>query len=522
MKLSLATRIFIGYAVVLATFGAVSIFSVAELHKTQQEIRLVSQGYLHLSQDISMIETFHKNQERDTARLVDEKNVEIRRAVIRLARVYFPRLMADRIAAARERARTTLPLALDREADFIRDLDQRFGDLTVRYKQYEQVSNRVFTRFEQNAPDWDLALGEMGELKQLEGSIGRDLRVLHQTIETRIRMRVDGAEQRERRTGITILALSVLAIVVGLLVTALSARALRPVRTLIEGVSRIGRGDYTAKLGVQGHDEIAVLAREFDAMATSLQEREAQLKEKQQALVRAEKLAAVGRISAQVAHEVRNPLSSIGLNVELLEEGVARAQFASPEEGREVTHLLHAITREVDRLAEITEEYLRMARLPVPSIQPEDLNQLIERVLDFSRLELEEAMVVVTRRLSPGIPSALADEGQLRQVLLNLLRNSREAMPDGGTLSIASRARDGQVEIVVQDSGHGMSQEIRERIFEPFFTTKPAGTGLGLAVARQILVAHGGTLECESTPGVGTVFRLSLPQAEPASRLASA
>ena len=518
MNLSLATRIFIGYAVVLTTFGAVSIFSVSELHRNQQEIRLVSQGYLHLSQETSALETMHKNRERDTDRVLEEKKVDLRRSLIRLSRLYFPQQVAERVQAGRDRAHAALLIAPASEAPFIRDLEQRYVDLGVRYKQHEALSEAAFTRLESANPDWSAVSSQIAELKQLETSIERDIRLLHQAIETRIRERVDGAEKSERRTGITIIGLSVLAIAVGLLVTALSARALRPVRTLIEGVSRIGRGDYSQQLGVQGQDEIAVLAREFDAMARSLREREAQLQEKQEALLRAEKLAAVGRVSAQVAHEVRNPLSSIGLNVELLEDGVARAQFASAEDEREAKEILRAITGEVDRLAEITEEYLRLARTPVPNQHSEDVNELADRVLDFSHLELEQANVTVARKLDPALPRGLIDEGQIRQVFLNLIRNARDAMPDGGTLSVESRVNSaGSVEVVFRDSGVGMSAEVQRRIFEPFFTTKKSGTGLGLPVARQIIEAHGGTLECESAPGEGTTFIVRLPSADAAS-----
>jgi two-component system, NtrC family, sensor kinase len=512
MKLSIATRIFVGYAVVLATFGAVSLFSVAEMHQNQLEIRLVSQGYLPLSQHAAAIETFHKNQEKDTERLMEERSVETRRALIRLARLYFPPLMAQRIKAGRERAQAAAELAPKAEGRFVREAEEKFADLERRYKAYEQASDRVFAQLEVPQVDPARLAQPMTELKRLEASIGRDIRVLHQTIEARIRERVDQAEKRERRTGVAILALSVLAIAVGLLATAVAARALRPVRTLIEGVSRIGRGDYSAQLGIQGDDEVAVLAGEFDQMARSLQDREAQLRAQQQALLRAEQLAAVGRISAQVAHEVRNPLSSIGLNVELLQDALGKARFERPEEAGEAQEIIGAVTREVDRITEITEEYLRMAKPPQPQLQAEDLNQVLGNVLDFSREELDRAKVTVVRRLAQQAPRALADEAQLRQVFLNLLRNSREAMSAGGQLVVESRVENGAVEVLFSDSGRGIAAGDRERIFDPFFSTKERGTGLGLAVARQILQAHGGSIDCESAPGQGTTFRIRLPR----------
>jgi two-component system NtrC family sensor kinase len=307
--------------------------------------------------------------------------------------------------------------------------------------------------------------------------------------------------------------LSVLAIGVGLLATAISARILRPVRTLIEGASRIGRGDYATQLEVRGADEISVLAREFNQMAKSLREREQQLKQQQEALVQAEKLAAIGRVAAQIAHEVRNPLSSIGLNVELLEEALGRASFGSDAETREARALLGAVTREVDRLTEVTDEYLRLGRIPKPALTAEDINQVLSNVLEFSREEMERSRVQVIPRLDPLTPRVLADEAQLRQVFLNLLRNSRESMDGGGKLVVASRPADGGAEVVFSDSGRGMSGDVQERIFEPFFSTKEGGTGLGLAVSRQILQAHGGTIRCESQPGSGTTFVIRLPRA---------
>lgn len=513
MKLSLATRIFIGYAAVLVTFGAVSLFSVAEMHQNQQEIRLVSQGYLHLSQDAAALDTFEKNQARDVGRIFDEHTPETRRALIRLAKLYFPPLIRQRISAARERLAELSAQAFPSELPFLHELSARVTELEKRYATTQKRLNQAFVTLSQDAPEPEVVSRSRTLLDGDFAAIERDVRAIHLALEGRIRVRVEKAEQRERRTGIAIILLSVVAIAVGLIATAISARTLRPVRTLIQFVSRIGEGDYSARLGLRGDDEISLLAREFDQMARSLREREAQLREKQEALLRAEQLAAVGRISAQIAHEVRNPLSSIGLNVELLEESFGKARFDTPAQAREAKEVLGSVLREVDRLAEITEQYLKMARLPHPSLEPEDLNAVISSVLDFSREELDRAEVRVERALDPATPPALADEGQLRQVFLNLVRNSREAMRQGGTLKVRSGQSDGAVEVVFQDSGPGMSGEVRERIFDPFFSTKSGGTGLGLAVSRQIIQAHGGSIACESAEGGGTTFTIRLPRA---------
>ncbi|WP_141621320.1 HAMP domain-containing sensor histidine kinase [Myxococcus sp. AB036A] len=513
VKLSLATRIFLGYAVVLGTFGLVSLFSVTELHRNRLEIRLVSQGYLQLSQDAAELETFHSTQEKDTERLIQEGNVEIRRAFIRLARTYNSPLMTQRLAAAQAKAHEVLASAPDSEVPFIRGLEDRFGELQARYRDYGRAAEAVFAVLSTENPDREQVAVATAALRQEENAIGREIRVLRAALSNRIRERVDGAEERERTTGLFIIGFSVAAIAVGVGATAWSARTLRPMRNLIRGVSRIGRGDYNAQLGVRGDDEVAVLAREFDQMARSLQAREAQLKAQAEALMRAEQLAAVGRISAQIVHEVRNPLSSIGLNVELLQDGFETARFPTPEDAAEVKDLISAVTQEVDRLADVTEQYLRMARPPRPDLDPRDVTAVLDTVLDFTREELERAGVEVVRDFALDTPHVLADEGQLRQVFLNLLRNSREAMPSGGRLTIITRPAEDAVEVTVRDTGQGMTEDIRQRLFEPFFTTKEGGTGLGLAVSQQILQVHGGSLSCQSIPGQGTAFVLRLPRA---------
>ena len=513
MKLSLTTRIFLGYAVVLVTFGAVSGFSVYTLRQNQVEIRLVSEGYLGLSQTVAAIETFQANQAKDTARLKDEPSVETRKALIRLARLYFPTLMQDRLKDGRETAVRVLEFAPEAEQPYVRDVARKFEDLEKRFAEYEAAADQAFLLLESPSPDWDKAHAALDRLQGMENALSSTIRLLHGSLDARIRERVRLTQERERRTGVAIILLPVVAIGVGLLATGIAARSLRPVRTLIDAVSRIRRGDYAASIKVAGEDEIAVLAREFDAMATALREREAQLQQKQEELLRAERLAAVGRVSAQVAHEIRNPLSSIGLNVEMLEDQVGQATFQRPEEGREAIELLRAVTREVDRLTEITEDYLRLARLPQPVKRPEDLRRVIEEVVGFALQELERAGLSVHTRFTAETLPVLADEGQLRQVLLNLIRNAREAMAAGGTLSIDAGAQGDRIEVRITDTGAGMTAEVRSKLFEPFFTTKQGGTGLGLPLSRQIIEAHGGSIAVDSEPGRGTTFSLTFPRA---------
>lgn len=512
MRLSLATRIFIGYAVVLITFGAVSLFSVTELHRNQIEIRLVSEGYLGLSQIASALENLQKNQAEETSRLRDEPNVVNRRWLIQLSRRYFFEGVGQKIDAGLAATLGMMEFAPESEKRFIAELGQKFSVLRTSYNEYHDVAELAWTTLESPNPDAALAAERIDKLSRSESALASSIQRIYGALQARILERVRQAQERERRTGVAIIALSVVAIAVGLLATGFAARALRPVRTLIDGVSRIGRGDYSAKLGIRGDDEIAVLAREFDAMARSLKEREAQLAEKQAELLGAERLAAVGRISAQVAHEVRNPLSSIGLNVEMLSDQIASARFDDPDGAREARELLVAVTSEVDRITAITDEYLTLARLPSPTLRRENLVAVVESVLGFSSEELTRSRVEVVRHFLAAPVEALFDENQLRQVILNLLRNAREAMPEGGTITVTVAVASSGVELQVSDTGAGLSLEARARLFEPFFTTKAGGTGLGLSLSRQIIQAHGGRLEAAPPAGPGTTFVLTLPR----------
>ncbi len=181
-------------------------------------------------------------------------------------------------------------------------------------------------------------------------------------------------------------------------------------------------------------------------------------------------------------------------------------------------NLLAAIQREVQRLEHLSEEYLRVARLPEPRMEADDVATAVREIVAFARPEIEQARCTVEIHVEPDLRPALFDENQLRQALLNLLRNAREAMPDGGLIDVRVEAAGMSVVIDVADRGGGIPEPIRARVFDPFFSTKGEGTGLGLAITRHIVEAHGGTVTCDRREGGGTRFRIALPIAPSRSR----
>jgi len=224
-------------------------------------------------------------------------------------------------------------------------------------------------------------------------------------------------------------------------------------------------------------------------------------------LIAAERLATVGKMAAHVAHEIRNPLSSLALNLDLLEEEIGPA---NPE----AIALHRAVRTEVERLTALSERYLSVARKKPPRLDEEDVAGVCTEAFQAMRPDLERHGVAGKLDLEPDLPAVRVDEGLLRQALDNLLRNAREATPTRGTVTLgARRTEEGGVEIRVDDEGPGIAPELRERLFEPFFTTKNHGTGLGLVITREIVESHGGAVDCAPLRPVGTRFSIRLPPA---------
>ncbi len=224
-----------------------------------------------------------------------------------------------------------------------------------------------------------------------------------------------------------------------------------------------------------------------------------------------ERLAVIGTMSARLAHEIRNPLSSVTLNLELIRDEVTALTKQNPTAGGEARELLRSLDSEVKRIQRVTEDYLKFARLPRPRCQPVVLNDLLDQQLGFMSSLFATNHVKLVMEFVPDLPVLQADEDQLWQAVLNLIRNALEAMPTGGTLTVRTATRDGKVVLSVADTGKGITEEEHQHLFKPFFSTKVGGTGLGLPLTQQVVAEHAGTVYCESAPGTGTTFVIELP-----------
>ncbi len=226
------------------------------------------------------------------------------------------------------------------------------------------------------------------------------------------------------------------------------------------------------------------------------------------------------RLADGLAHEIKNPLSTMSINLTLLQEeweraGAVRNPGAPERTPREERSLkrIRTLQREVQRLERILEDFLDFARGGDVNRRPDDIARIVQELVDFVEPEDESVGIRHHVDLVLGLPLVLVDEAQIKQAVLNLLVNARQAMPEGGELLIRARRIGTQVEISVTDTGTGMGSEKLERCFDEYWSDKQGGTGLGLATARRIIEEHGGTITVLSEEGRGTSFSICLPLA---------
>jgi two-component system NtrC family sensor kinase len=514
-RLSVATKIALCFLVVLLAFASVGVTSIVSLHRLGHDLGVVSEFYLPLTKALAQIESLHKNKERDTDRVLQDDRAT-QRIRVSNTRLYFGGMMQDHVRGAQAVLLKAQAIARPQDQAFFADMNRRLVNLSQRYDEYSDAAGRLYQALSPPEADETEIAKRLGEMRRIEALAGSEVSFLSTALETQIASRVEQVHHADVRAATVIIGLLLVALALGLLATVLSQQLLVPIRTLTEEVKGISRGDFARRVELRSNDEVGMLAQEFNAMAASLGERERQLSEQRERVLRSERLAAIGQVSAQITHEIRNPLSSIGLNAELLADELASARFAHEGQRAEAEALLSAIAREIDRLTEISEQYLAFARAPRAPPTPLDLGDLCYELVDFLTPELTAVGIQVQLELAPDLPRILGNEDQLRQALLNLVRNAKEAMaatgaaPDGNgaparllTLRATFHRADG-LRIEVRDTGPGVPPEVRERVFDPFFSTKSTGTGLGLALSQRIAQEHGGSLRLDEDPAGAT------------------
>jgi signal transduction histidine kinase len=291
----------------------------------------------------------------------------------------------------------------------------------------------------------------------------------------------------------------------------ISARFSRPVEKLATASREIAAGNWNAHVDLRSRDEFGELGKTFNMMT-------AQLTAQRDRLVQAERVAAWRELARRLAHELKNPLFPLQITV----ENLMRARKLPEKEFDEVFDESTAtLMEELGHLKTIIGRFSDFSRMPKPQVQPVNVNALLQRVMTLHGAQLSQATppVRLEARLNDTAGEIEADEELLYRVVSNLVLNAVDAMPEGGTVTMATRTEEGGVVIEVRDSGVGMTPEESARLFTPYYTTKQHGTGLGLAIAQSVVSDHHGTISVESEPGKGSAFFLHLPRRQPETAL---
>jgi signal transduction histidine kinase len=490
---TLATRILVSFAITLVAFAVTVGFTVMAQQRAADDSEELVKGFVPVALNLGRLRAVQSTL-MSIVENPDEKNPESTRIIL-------TQLLQDRRAMS-EQTRTAMRSELrDVASGDTRQLALALtGELDAAGAAWTADQEATAKLFEA------LETGDRGAINTavlalggIERGADKRLATLAEHVDRAMKGLSDAARVRERRTILGMVLLAALTLGVGVGVSIHTRRLLGPLERVTARAKAVARGDLTPQATERTDDEIGELAVSFESMV-------GEVAKAQSRAVANERLAAIGKMAAHVTHEIRNPLSSIGLNIELLEENLALAGQSGESKA-----LLDAISREVQRLENLSEEYLRVARLPQPRMESDDLAAKVREIVAFAKPEIDRAGLELAVDVQDDLPPALFDEGQIRQAILNVLRNAREAMADGGRIDVYVRAEGMSVVVGVDDRGSGIPDDVRSRIFDPFFSTKGEGTGLGLAITRQIVEAHGGTIAVEPRDGGGTSFRLLLP-----------
>ena len=492
----IAVRVLMTYVVVAAAFALEASWGVVALRNAGREADLIRRGYLPLTRAL-----------RDLVTLQDTWNTQL-----------------NHVTSARNPADTQLWFETAMHIGRPKKFSEVRAALARAFLATQEKSNIVFgnevsadIRFVERIVAHDaeqlrqlfgaLESGQTARAERLRDSLVRRGISVHNRlsrVDQRVLANVDAIgeseTERERYAIGLLLALSIMAALVGVLMALLTQRMLAPLVTVTERARAVARGDFAPRELVDSRDEIGELASTFESMVAAIAAARGRL-------LTNERLATIGKMAAHVTHEIRNPLSSISLNLELLEDEL-------PADSKEARALMKAIQAEIDRLTHLTEHYLSFARQKSVQLEVVDLRSLVSDVVAFMRRDVERHNIQIQYAADADPLQASIDEAQLKQALYNLIRNSVEAMPAGGCLGIEVRKHPGDAIVIrVDDDGVGIAPDIAQTLFQPFVTNKANGTGLGLVMTQQIVQSLGGEIDWEPRIPQGTRFALKFRSA---------
>jgi two-component system, NtrC family, sensor kinase len=493
---SVATRVLVALSVVAITFTAVTVWGLVALGSAAEQSRLLQTGYFPLTRSL-----------RDLVTLQDTWNTQLNHVTTARnpvdARVWFD--SALRIGRPKQfsalRSVIANTFSRSREPGVRAVGDDVLADVRRIDRTMEADRDQVRQLFEAMESGDDARAERVRDslVKRGLGVHGRLAR-LDQRVFGNIESLTDESTREQRFAVWLLLCLAVITVSVGILMAVYTRHVLRPLALVTRRARDVAKGDLQPHSVLDSGDEIGELSTAFESMVGAISEMEGRL-------VKSERLATIGKMAAHVTHEIRNPLSSMALNLELLEEEITQTDTTTKP-------LLRAIGVELERLTALTEHYLSIARDTSATLEQEDIVAVVREALVFMRPELQRHGVTLRSELPRTASLVAIDEAQIKQALYNLLRNSCEAISEEGTLwvSLDDRGPEG-VRLVVEDDGSGVDPTVKGSLFEPFVTTKSSGTGLGLAITRQIVERHGGTIDCEPREPRGTRFVVTIPRA---------
>ena len=334
-------------------------------------------------------------------------------------------------------------------------------------------------------------------------------------VTARVGVSLESMHQEIARTRWQIAAIGLISLVVGSLSSiVLAQRITKPLQALTRGVAAVGHGDLTQRIDIQTKDELGELAHAFNDMTAQL----ARVRDLEERLRRADRLAALGTMAAGIAHDIRNPLTSILIFSQLMS-----LHHDDPDVRQKFDRV---VPRELERVQGVIEDMMELARPAALNLEPTNLNEVLTQALELYEEQAATQGVKVAREFDPDLPFCNADRKRLHRCISNLLANAIQAMAKGGDLAVhtslvsdvpaaaspsAGAPPDAMIRVTIADTGQGIQPDRLSSIFDPFYTTKEKGLGLGMAITHRIVEDHTGTIDVQSQVGLGTTFTIHLP-----------